>query len=194
MTNNCTGTSLVQTEAPSSANPEAIRTLAVREENVIVLGVNLSNMKQDRDEPMRNFVVRLRGHATQCKLLMKIFQSLEILGNKDQEIGLEKLVKVIWATKRNKYETSEKIEIDNIEIEKVEEYKYLGQTIAIENGTAYETQLRIKAEWLVFGKYKEIFQIRDIPMIMKRQVFNQCILCQPLPYRWMSNLVHVGID
>ena len=31
------------------------------------------------------------------------------------------------------YKTNEIIEIDNIEIEKVEEYKYLGQTIAKED-------------------------------------------------------------
>ena len=35
------------------------------------------------------------------------------------------------------YETSEKVEIDNIDIEKVEEYKYLGQTIEIEDRTEY---------------------------------------------------------
>ena len=44
------------------------------------------------------------------------------------------------------YETSEKIEYrDNIEIEKVDQYKYLGQT-----------------GWLFFGKYKEIFENKDI--------------------------------
>ena len=42
-------------------------------------------------------------------------------------------------TKKN-----ETIEIDNIEIEKVEEYKYLWQSIAIEieDRATYETQLR----------------------------------------------------
>ena len=35
------------------------------------------------------------------------------------------------------YETSEKIEIDNIEIEKVDQYKYLGQTIATEDSTTH---------------------------------------------------------
>ena len=37
------------------------------------------------------------------------------------------------------YETSEKIEIENIEIEKVDQYTYLGQTIATEDRTANET-------------------------------------------------------
>ena len=101
---------------------EAIRTLAVREENIMVLRVELSNMKQDRDEPIRNFAARLRGHATQCKFLIKCTEcqkeisymdqllkdsiirgiydqeiQLEILGNQDQEISLEKLIKFIEA-------------------------------------------------------------------------------------------------
>ena len=42
----------------------AIRQLAVREENIMVLRVELSSMKQDRDETIRNFVARLRGHAS----------------------------------------------------------------------------------------------------------------------------------
>ena len=54
---------------------------------------------------------------------------------------------------------------ENIEIEKVDQYEYLWQTEELTN-----IQLRIKAGWLVFGKYKEKFVNK------KRQVFNQCIL------------------
>ena len=38
----------------------------------------------------------------------------------------------------------------------------INNTIATEGGTANETQLRIKALWLVFGKYNEILQNKDI--------------------------------
>ena len=72
--------------------------------------------------------------------------------------------------------TTQKIEIEGIEIEKVEHYKYLGQTIALEDRTANEVQLRIKAGWAVFGKYKEIFQNKEIPICLKRKIFNQCII------------------
>ena len=41
--------------------------------------------------------------------------------------------------------------------------------------TANEVQLRIKAGWSIFGRYKEIFQDKDMPMCLKRKVFNQCI-------------------
>ena len=72
--------------------------------------------------------------------------------------------------------TTQKIEIEGIEIEKVEHYKYLGQTIAFEDRTAYEVQLRIQAGWAVFGKYKEIFQNKEIPICLKRRAYNQCII------------------
>ena len=74
------------------------------------------------------------------------------------------------------FETNQKIEIDGIEIEKVYEYKYLGQTIAMEDRTSNEAQLRIKAGWSVFGRYKEIFQDKEIPLSLKRKAFNQCII------------------
>ena len=69
-----------------------------------------------------------------------------------------------------------KIEIEGIEIEKVEQYKYLGQTIALEDRTANEVQNRIKAGWAVFGKYREILQNKELPNCLKRKVFNQCII------------------
>ena len=73
------------------------------------------------------------------------------------------------------FETTDKIKIEGIEIEKVDQYKYLGQTIVMEDRTANEVQLRIKAGWSVFGRYKEILQNKDIPMCLKTKVFNQCI-------------------
>ena len=45
----------------------AIKKLAVRAENIIVARVRLLNMKQDRDEPVRSFVARLKGQAGTCK-------------------------------------------------------------------------------------------------------------------------------
>lgn len=46
---------------------EAMRSLAVREENVMVARVSLNNMHQDRDESIRSFGARLRGQACVCK-------------------------------------------------------------------------------------------------------------------------------
>ena len=101
---------------------KAIRTLAVKEENIMVLRVELSNKRQDRDEPIRNFAARLRGHASQCKfnvectdchrvisymdLILKdhIIRGLsdqeiqlEVLAHQDQDMTLESLIKLIEA-------------------------------------------------------------------------------------------------
>ena len=76
------------------------------------------------------------------------------------------------------FATTQKIEIEAIEIEKVEQYKYLGQTIAFEDRTANEVQIRIQAGWAVFGKYKEILQNKEIPNNLKRRVFNQWVCFQ----------------
>ena len=44
-----------------------IKTLAIRQENVMVARVQLHNMTQDRDEPVRTFTARLKGQASVCQ-------------------------------------------------------------------------------------------------------------------------------
>ena len=43
----------------------------------------------------------------------------------------------------------------------------------MENRTKQGVSIRIKAGWNVFGKYREIFLDRYLPMSLKREVFNQ---------------------
>ena len=71
-------------------------------------------------------------------------------------------------------DTTDNIQITGTEIEKVTNYKFLGQTIAMENSTKQEVSIRIKAGWSVYGKYREIFL--HLPMSLKRKAFNQCVL------------------
>ena len=68
------------------------------------------------------------------------------------------------------FATTQKIEIEGIEIEKVEQYKYLGQTIAFEDRTANEVQIRIQAGWAVFGKYKELLQNKELPNCLNQYI------------------------
>ena len=49
-------------------------------------------------------------------------------------------------------DTTDNIQINGTEIEKVTNYKYLGQTIAIENSTKQDVSIKIKAGWSVFLK------------------------------------------
>ena len=64
LTRNTGGTLTGKTEDEVLA---AIKTLAVREENVMVARVTLHNMKHDRGEPIRAYGARLRGQASVCR-------------------------------------------------------------------------------------------------------------------------------
>ena len=68
LTRNAGGSLSGQPEAIVMA---AIRSLAVREENCMVARVQLHQIRQDRDEPIRHFGARLRGQAGICKFTMK---------------------------------------------------------------------------------------------------------------------------
>ena len=64
-------------------------------------------------------------------------------------------------------DTTDNIQIDGTEIERVTKYKCLGPAIAMENQAV---SIRIKAGWSVFGKYRESFLHRHLPMSLKRKV------------------------
>ena len=82
--------------------------------------------------------------------------------------------------KKTKYMTnhadSEDILIDQQKIEKVTEFKYLGQTTHLKDTTKEEIYARIRAAWNCFGKNKEILQDKQLPISLKKQVMDQCIL------------------
>ena len=71
---------------------------------------------------------------------------------------------------------SEDILIDQQKIEKVTEFKYLGQTTHLKDTTKEEIYARIRAAWSCFGKNKEILQDNQLPISLKKQVMDQCIL------------------
>ena len=65
-------------------------------------------------------------------------------------------------------DTADNIQINLTEIEKMSNYKYLGQTMATENSTKQEVSIRIQVGWSVFGKYREIFLDRHLPISLKK--------------------------
>ena len=67
---------------------------------------------------------------------------------------------------------TDKIQIDGIEIEKVTNYNYLGQTIAMENRPKQEVLIRMKVGWSASGKYRDIFLDRHLLMCLKRKVID----------------------
>jgi hypothetical protein len=108
-----------------------IKTLAVRQENVMVARVQLQQMMQDRDEPVRAYAARVRGHAsiclftagcTQCNTEVdysdimvrdSIIRGLEdndirldILSEANQNMSLEEVLKLVEAKESGKRSAS----------------------------------------------------------------------------------------
>ncbi|MFH4982538.1 hypothetical protein AB6A40_009247 [Gnathostoma spinigerum] len=60
--------------------------------------------------------------------------------------------------------------------EKVDEFIYLGQLITINKDTETEVRRRIKIGWKSFFNSKEFFTDRKVGMILRRRLFNPCVL------------------
>ena len=110
----------------------AIRRLAVREESTMVARATLLSMRQDRDEPVRAFVARLRGQAGECKyvhpcigcghassymeaiprdvlcrgLLVDTDIQTDLLGDPNQDMSLEQALKYVEAKEAGKRSAS----------------------------------------------------------------------------------------
>ena len=74
------------------------------------------------------------------------------------------------------YPNQDSLYIENEEIEKVEHYKYLGQTTYLKETTKEEIKCRIRTGWGCFGRNREVFLDEKLPMSLRRQVFDQCVL------------------
>ena len=59
--------------------------------------------------------------------------------------------------------------IDQQKIEKVTEFKYLGQITHLKDTTKEEIYARIRAAWSCFGKHKEILQDKQLPISLKNK-------------------------
>lgn len=69
-----------------------------------------------------------------------------------------------------------KISISGQTITQVYDYKYLGHEIRLgrDNQTC-EIQRRIGLGWAAFGRLRETFKNKEIPICLKRRVFEQCV-------------------
>ena len=68
------------------------------------------------------------------------------------------------------------VELENKRIENVNSYTYLGQEISMESSKEQEIKRRISLTWQAFGKASSIFKNRKIPIVLKRRVYDQCVL------------------
>ena len=140
----------------------------LEEKGINIDGEKLSNLRFADDVALATEDVKDMEHQ------------LNIVTEESLKIGL-KIHKGKTKSMTN-IDTKDNIQINGTEIDKVTSYKYLGQTIAMETRTKQEVSIRIKAGWNVFGKYREIFLDRYLPMGLQGKVFNQCVL-PAMPYR-----------
>ena len=74
------------------------------------------------------------------------------------------------------FETDKEMKIENKKLEKMESYNYLGQITTTKRKSEDEIKERSRKSWSCFGKNKEIFMNKNLPLSLKRQAFNQCII------------------
>ena len=132
-------------------------------EGVNVDGENLTNLRFGDDVALFNETTK------------QMEKHLNSLNSESLKVGL-KIHKG-----KTKYMTnhadSEEILIDQQKIEKVTEFKYLGQNTHHKDTTKEEICARIRAAWSCFeNKNKEILQDKQLPISLKKQVMDQCVL------------------
>ena len=68
------------------------------------------------------------------------------------------------------------INVNNVPIENIQGYVYLGQHYSIkEKNQDKEIQRRIMAGWVAYTKHRDIFK-SNLAICLKRQVYNSCVL------------------
>ena len=68
------------------------------------------------------------------------------------------------------------INVNNVPIENVEGYVYLGQRYSLkENNQDKEIQRIIMAGWAAYAKHRDIFK-SNLAICLKRQVYNSCVM------------------
>ena len=131
-------------------------------EGVNVDGENLSNLRFADDVSLLNETTK------------QMEKHMNNLNSESMKVGL-KIHKGKTKYMTN-YADSGDILIGQQKIEKVTEFKYLGQTTHLKDTTKEEIYARIRAAWSCFGKNKEILEDKQLPISLKKQVMDQCIL------------------
>lgn len=99
---------------------------------------------------------------------------LEQLNSASHKVGLK--INVSKTQLMTNLVLSEGVYIDGIQVEETTSYKYLGHEIRINrDNQTHELMRRIGLTWAAFGNLRHVFKA-DLPICLKRKVFNQCVL------------------
>lgn len=105
---------------------------------------------------------------------VELQEMINQLNDESNKLGLKmnmKKTKVMF----NKFSREIEVKVNNIKIEKVNQYVYLGQLVTMQNDKSDEIKRRIIAGWTAFNKNRDIMKSK-VPMCLKRKVYNQCVL------------------
>lgn len=100
-------------------------------------------------------------------------RGIQEVAQQSRKAGLELNAK---KTKLMTNSTEDIIKLDNQELEYVNEYTYLGQTMSFNNATRKEIQRRISAAWSKFWGLKFILTSKAYSIKMKKDIMDSCIL------------------
>ena len=102
---------------------------------------------------------------------------LQQLSDESAKAGLTmNLIKTKIMTNAQQIVTKQKITVNNENIEYVKEYIYLGQLISTGDGMKNEIERRITNSWKRFWSLREIMKDKDMPMKVKRKLYETCIM------------------
>jgi hypothetical protein len=135
---------------------------------------NLEKMGIDIDGEILTDLIFADDVALTTTSVEEMEKQLENLNRESRKVGLQMHKgKTKFMTN---FKTEETITIEKQQIEKVDAYKYLGQTLKMENTTAEEILLKIKAGWRCFGINRDLLTDKTIPMSLRQRIFDQCVL------------------
>ena len=116
--------------------------------------------------------VRMRLRFLCTETPQELQQMLQELSDESRRMGL----KMNIAKTKVMVVDNTPININNVLIENVQGYVYLGQHYSLkEKNQDKEIQRRIMAGWAAYAKHRDIFK-SNLAICLKRQVYNYCVL------------------
>jgi len=135
--------------------------------NIENLGINIKGEKHSHLRFAYDLILIINDLKEAQKMMSELSLASREAGLKIN-IGKTKFMKVPVA--------NENLTVNNLNIEQVYSYKYLGHKIRLErDNQTCEIGRRIGLTWAAFGRLSYILRV-DIPMCLRKKVFDQCIL------------------
>jgi len=141
---------------------EVFKSLNWEQKGISVDGEMLNNLKFADD------VILITSNPNELQTM------LTELDEKSKEVGLKmnlKKTQVMY----NEHVNAVQITLNQVEIKNVTSYTYLGQLTSATSDKEKEIKRRIALGWQAFGRASSIFK-SNMPIALKRRVYNQCII------------------